>query len=87
MKGLSAFVAAGLHGLLLVYKYAISPLLGPRCRHAPSCSDYADEAIRRFGPLRGGWLAVKRIARCHPWGTSGYDPVPGDAVDAQPPTR
>ena len=70
--------AAGLPllALIRVYQYAISPLLGPRCRFAPTCSAYAYEAVRQHGPLRGGWLAVKRVARCHPWGGAGYDPVP-----------
>lgn len=63
-------------GLIRAYQFALSPWLGRRCRHLPSCSAYAIEAIQRFGPLRGGWLAVKRISHCHPWGTSGYDPVP-----------
>ena len=58
------------------YKGAISPLTPPSCRFAPSCSTYAIEAIRRHGPLRGLYLAIRRILRCHPWGGSGYDPVP-----------
>ena len=63
-------------GLIWVYRNAVSPLLGPRCRHVPTCSDYAQEAITRFGVWRGGWLAVSRILRCYPWGTQGLDPVP-----------
>ena len=63
-------------GLIWLYRHLISPLLPPVCRYTPSCSQYAVEAIRKHGPFRGGWLAVKRILRCNPWGGSGYDPVP-----------
>lgn len=59
-----------------VYQYTISPLLGQNCRHTPTCSAYTVEAIQEWGPLKGIWLGMKRIAKCHPWGTSGYDPVP-----------
>ena len=62
--------------LLRVYKRFLSPMLGPRCRFTPSCSEYAMEAIARFGPLRGGWLAARRVGRCHPLHPGGYDPVP-----------
>lgn len=65
-----------LRALILVYRFGLSPVLGPHCRFTPTCSAYADEAIRRHGPLRGGWLALRRVARCHPWGDTGYDPVP-----------
>ena len=58
------------------YQRFISPLTPPACRYTPTCSQYAVEAIRRHGPERGLWLAIKRISRCHPWGGSGYDPVP-----------
>ncbi|HZJ79925.1 MAG TPA: membrane protein insertion efficiency factor YidD [Dysgonamonadaceae bacterium] len=61
---------------IIVYRYAISPLLPATCRYTPTCSKYAIEAIKKHGPLKGGFLAAKRIGRCHPWGGSGYDPVP-----------
>ncbi|SDL00286.1 hypothetical protein SAMN05661010_00725 [Modicisalibacter muralis] len=63
-------------GLIRVYQYVISPLLGPRCRFWPSCSSYAIDAVRLHGPFRGGWLALKRILKCHPWHPGGVDPVP-----------
>jgi len=63
-------------GLVKLYRFTLSPLLGPGCRHLPTCSDYADEAIDRFGLWAGGWMAFARILRCHPWGTSGLDFVP-----------
>lgn len=62
--------------LVTIYRYTLSPLLGPRCRHLPSCSDYAEQAIMRFGLWAGGWMALARILRCHPWGTHGLDFVP-----------
>lgn len=58
------------------YRLFISPLLGTNCRYAPSCSAYAVEALMTHGAVRGTWLATRRICRCHPWGGSGYDPVP-----------
>lgn len=58
------------------YQMAISPYLGSSCRHSPTCSHYMIDAIREWGTARGLWLGVKRILKCHPWGTSGYDPVP-----------
>ncbi|MEN0003176.1 MAG: membrane protein insertion efficiency factor YidD [Bacteroidota bacterium] len=58
------------------YQYAISPLLGPSCRYNPTCSHYMVGAIEEWGVLKGVWLGLKRIGRCHPWGSHGYDPVP-----------
>ena len=63
--------------LVQIYRYAITPVLGVNCRYAPTCSEYAIDALRSHGAFRGTALAAKRIARCHPWGGSGYDPVPG----------
>lgn len=68
--------AMPLIGGIRLYQWIISPLLGPHCRHLPTCSNYAIEAIQRHGPGRGSWLALRRLLRCQPWGTSGYDPVP-----------
>jgi hypothetical protein len=62
--------------LVAAYRYALSPMLGRSCRFHPSCSEYAQEALERHGALRGVWLAVRRIGRCHPWHRGGYDPVP-----------
>jgi putative membrane protein insertion efficiency factor len=62
--------------LFKIYQYAISPFLGKRCRHYPSCSAYAVEAVEKYGAIKGGWLSVKRISHCHPWHPGGYDPVP-----------
>jgi putative membrane protein insertion efficiency factor len=62
--------------LVTVYRYTLSPVIGPRCRHLPSCSDYAEQAITRFGLWAGGWMALARLLRCHPWGTHGLDFVP-----------
>jgi uncharacterized protein len=62
--------------IIRAYQLAISPMLGDRCRFHPSCSDYSMEALRRYGLLKGLWLAVRRVGRCHPWHPGGYDPVP-----------
>jgi putative membrane protein insertion efficiency factor len=62
--------------LIRAYQVGISPWLGPACRYEPTCSTYADQAVRKHGAARGSWLALRRLLRCHPWGGSGYDPVP-----------
>lgn len=62
--------------LIKLYRYTLSPLLGPNCRYTPSCSEYAIEAVRRHGACNGGWLTIRRLCRCHPWGGHGHDPVP-----------
>lgn len=69
-------MARVLLALLAAYRYLLSPMLGRNCRFFPSCSEYATEAVERHGARRGSWLALKRVARCHPWHPGGYDPVP-----------
>ncbi len=63
-------------GIVRLWQIGPSRLIGPSCRYAPTCSAYAIEAVQRHGAIRGGWLAMKRLLRCHPWGGSGFDPVP-----------
>ena len=76
MRKLLHFLAALLIAPIRFYQRYISPLTPPACRFTPTCSQYAVEAIQKHGPFKGLWLAVRRILRCHPWGGSGYDPVP-----------
>ncbi|MDH3440841.1 MAG: membrane protein insertion efficiency factor YidD [Gammaproteobacteria bacterium] len=86
MKTAGQVLALPLRGLVWIYRYAISPLIGANCRYQPTCSAYAEEALRKHGAFKGGWLALRRIGRCHPWGGSGYDPVPeidGERNDAE----
>jgi len=72
-------------GLLKAYRFAISPLYGQVCRYHPTCSAYALEAVTLHGGIKGSWLAVRRVARCHPWAAGGYDPVPGKKSGGSPP--
>lgn len=80
MQGVVKWILKVLGWILLVpvyiYKYAISPLTSASCRHHPTCSEYAVQALKIHGPFKGFWLATRRISKCHPWGTDGYDPVP-----------
>ena len=76
MKSILKIIATPLIVLIKIYQLLISPLFPPSCRFTPTCSHYSIEALRKHGIIKGGWLSVKRILRCHPWGGSGYDPVP-----------
>mgnify|MGYP006287859433 CR=1 FL=1 len=78
---MQALVSRALRGLIRLYQVTLSPLVGNRCRFYPTCSQYADEAIAVHGPLRGSWLAVKRLCRCQPFCQGGFDPVPGTRRD------
>lgn len=69
-------IADALRFLVRGYRFAVSPMLPPACRFHPSCSEYAEEALRRHGALRGGWLSAARVCRCGPWHPGGCDPVP-----------
>ena len=71
-KGLAAIMI----GVIRLYQLTLSPLIGRQCRYLPTCSNYGLEAIRKYGPFKGGWLTLKRVLSCNPWGGSGYDPVP-----------
>ena len=70
-------------GLVNIYRYMISPVIGPRCRFHPTCSSYMIEAIKLHGPFKGTWLGLKRLGRCHPYNDGGYDPVPGSEETTQ----
>jgi putative membrane protein insertion efficiency factor len=75
-QALRRLPTAAARGLITLYRYTLSPLLGPSCRHLPSCSEYAEEAFGRFGFWAAGWMTLARLLRCQPWGTSGLDFVP-----------
>lgn len=76
LRSYRRIAALPLIALVRFYQYGISPFTPPSCRFTPTCSQYALEALRKYGPLKGGWLTLRRLARCHPWGGHGYDPVP-----------
>jgi uncharacterized protein len=76
LRGVGQLPALAGRGLVAAYRYALAPLIGLNCRHLPTCSDYADQALARFGLWAGGWMIAARLCRCHPWGTSGLDFVP-----------
>ncbi len=79
MSTVAHLIGLVLRGMIRAYQLVISPVLPSHCRYAPSCSAYALEAVRRFGPLHGAAMAIGRILRCHPWGGDGFDPVPAPA--------
>ena len=90
MKALQALPRRLLIGLVTLYRLLVSPVLAPSCRYWPSCSEYALEALRGHGAVRGGWLATRRLCRCHPWCAGGVDPVPparAPAGSPEGPTR
>jgi len=76
MKFILIILSLPFIGLIKIYQWVISPVLGPKCRFTPSCSNYSLEALKKYGLFKGMWLSVRRISRCHPWGGHGYDPVP-----------
>ncbi|HZG24556.1 MAG TPA: membrane protein insertion efficiency factor YidD [Chitinophagaceae bacterium] len=76
MKSILRLLSIPFIALIRLYQLVISPLLGPKCRYTPTCSQYGIQALEKYGLLKGGWLTIKRISRCHPWGGHGYDPVP-----------
>ncbi|MFN4285099.1 MAG: membrane protein insertion efficiency factor YidD [Lacibacter sp.] len=76
MQRLKIILSYPLIFLIRLYQYGISPLIGPKCRFTPTCSQYGIEALRKYGPVKGLWLTLRRLSRCHPWGGSGYDPLP-----------
>ncbi|HTD94564.1 MAG TPA: membrane protein insertion efficiency factor YidD [Chitinophagaceae bacterium] len=76
MKTILYILSLPFIALIKIYQLVISPWFGPKCRFTPTCSHYASEALKKHGVFKGLWLAIRRISRCHPWGGSGYDPVP-----------
>ena len=80
IKGVSIF-SYPLLGIILIYRHTLSPIFGQECRFYPTCSYYAETALKKYGALKGSYLAAKRILRCHPWHEGGYDPVPGCDIE------
>lgn len=76
MQDLKSVVSKLFILLIRFYQLSISPILGQNCRYDPTCSQYSIEAINKYGPFKGGWIGLKRILSCHPWGGHGHDPVP-----------
>jgi putative membrane protein insertion efficiency factor len=76
MKIILRILSLPFMALIKLYQWILSPLLGPKCRFTPTCSQYSMEAFKKYGVFKGLWLTIKRIGRCHPWGGHGYDPVP-----------
>jgi putative membrane protein insertion efficiency factor len=76
LKLFNRLLSAVFIGLIKLYQFLLSPILGASCRFTPTCSHYGLQAIQKYGPFKGGWLTLKRIGRCHPWGAHGHDPVP-----------
>jgi hypothetical protein len=76
MKILLKILSFPFIALIKIYQWFISPLLGPKCRFTPTCSQYGLESFQKYGAIKGLWLTARRVAKCHPWGGSGYDPVP-----------
>jgi putative membrane protein insertion efficiency factor len=76
MPTINKLLAAPLKLLVKLYQWIISPMLGPKCRYTPTCSQYMIEALDKYGPFKGLWLGLKRLSSCHPWGGHGHDPVP-----------
>lgn len=76
MKMIKQLPAKFLILLIRIYQVTLSPFIGRNCRYTPTCSNYGIEAIQKYGAIKGGWLTIKRILSCNPWGGSGYDPVP-----------
>ena len=76
VKFMQSAIGAVFIGLIKLYQYLLSPILGASCRYTPTCSQYGIEAVKKYGAFKGGWLTLKRIARCNPWGGHGHDPVP-----------